>query len=200
MAGLMARGGGAPPMAPGGPGSAPAAPAGPMPGPGGNGQARKASPEEQRTYEDFVGQLINVAYEEGTANMIASQLQNAQDPVEAVANAAAIVVSRVASSAGENQVPVTRPMIVRATAELVGDIGKNMAESVGAQPLDDNQFQGAYLRAMDLLGQQASQMRQGGGAEMPPGGPEAPAGPGMAAAGPPPAPGGGLMPRMAPGG
>ena len=198
MAGLMTRGGGAPSMPPAAGGEAMPPRAGAS-APPGNGQGRKATPEEQRTYEDFVGQLVNVAYEDGTANMIASQLQNAEDPVEAVANAAAIVVSRVASSAGENQVPVTRPMIVRATAELVGDIGKNMAESVGVKPLDDNQFQGAYLRAMDLLGQQASQMQQGGGGEMPPGGPEAPAGAEMAAAAPPPAAGGGLMPRMAPG-
>lgn len=72
-------------------------------------------------------------------------------------------------------------MAVAAAATLAGDIGINMAEAVGKEPLNAARIQGVFLRSMELF---RDMQGEDGAAEMPsaPGadpGPPEPAGPPM---------------------
>ena len=182
--GLMPEGaapGAAPP-----PGDASAGGAPPSP-PGPNGQGRRATDEEKALYREFLGNIVNAIYEDETADAVGEIIRSsAQAPegaaagvaVEPLAHIVSGAVARVAYSGLAEGLPITREMGAAAAASMAADLGRNMAESVGAPPLPDDQIQAIYLRSMELLADQRDQGQAEaaeGGAPAPGGGAEAPA-------------------------
>ena len=167
MVGLMPQGApqqGGPMMQPGGPvppGGGQAAPgAEPMQeGPGG----RRASEEEKALFGEFYGNVVNAAYQEKTADMVAeglhraAQTEGAPPPVEMLANVVSGAIGRVAFDGVDNGLAITREMVAAATMTLAADVGQNMAEAAGVPPLPEDQIHAVYLRSMEMLADQRDQ-------------------------------------------
>ena len=186
MAGLMPSmaGGGAPMGPPAGSGQAPMPEAAPQEG-------RRASEEEKGVYREFLANAMNAIYEPKTAEGLSVAFQSPQ-PVEVLALAVSAAVSRSAYAGLEEGLPITPEMASTAAATLAADIGRNLAESVGAPPLSDEQIQALHLRSMEMLGEERdrrqafdgrTRQQQAGqpGAEAPQKTPAAPPGNGLMA-------------------
>ena len=141
----------------GGPQGAMPGDGGAMPLPGlGNGageQERRATDEEKGVYRQFVANVVKTLYAEKTSDAIAETLRAVQDasPVEGLAQIISSAVSRVAYSGIENGLRIGREMALAATMQAVQDIGTNLAESVGAPPLNEEQMETVYLRSVELI-------------------------------------------------
>ena len=182
--GLMPEGpaAGAPPPQ----GDASAGGASPSSPPGPNGQGRRATDEEKALYREFLGNIVNAIYEDETADAVGEIIRSAAQAPEGAASGVAVeplahivsgAVARVAYSGLAEGLPITREMGAAAAASMAADLGRSMAESVGAPPLPDDQIQAIYLRSMELLADQRDQGQAEaaeGGAPAP-GGEEAPA-------------------------
>lgn len=161
------------------PGAAPqaAAPAdgGVPPSAAANGQGRRATDEEKGLYREFLGNIVNAIYEPETAEAVGEIIQRtSQAPdgtaagggvVEPLAHIVSGAVARVAYSGLDEGLPITREMAAAAAASMAADLGRNMAESVGAPPLPDDHIQAIYLRSMELLSDQRDQGQAEGGGE-----------------------------------
>ena len=144
---------------------------------------QRASPEDTALYESFLGNVLNVVYDEKVASGIAPSFQG-PNPVEALALFVSGAVARVAYDGLENGQNVTKEMAVTATAQLAEDVGTEMAQAVGAQPLSEEQIQALFLRSVELLADQRDDRRMtdmaGKGRPAPQGAQEAPQPPGGA--------------------
>lgn len=127
----------------------------PMPQEGGAPmpEGPQASPEDTATYERFLANTMNVIYDERVASGIAPSFQG-PSPVEALALFVSGTVARVAYDGLENGQNITKEMAVAATAQIAEDVGTEMAQAVGAQPLNDEQIQALFLRSVELLADQ----------------------------------------------
>ena len=156
MAGLMR-----PPAAQG---EAPGGPGGPMRS--GAARRRKATPEEQRLHDDFVGNAIKTVYQPETARHIVALLSGGEGayPVEELAKVTAMVISGVKASAEGAGREVPDAIVVRAAAKVASDIANELAPAAGLPKFEERQVQGAYFRAMEMLAED----RRAGAAETPP--------------------------------
>lgn len=135
-----------------------AAPGGPGPG------EREPSAEEAGLFEEFLANVVGAVYTPETADGVAAMLTGPQ-PVEMLAQVVSGAVARVAYSAGENGLPVSGDMVTAAAAAVSEDLGREMARSVGAQPLSDDQVQAVFLRSCELLRDQRDEAMRAGEAE-----------------------------------
>lgn len=128
-----------------------------MPAPGmesgAQGGERRATDEEKAAYSQFAANVVRTLYNEKTADAIAESLRAGADisPVEGLAQIVSSAVARVAMSGMENGQNIGREMALAATMQAVHDIGTNLAQSAGAQPLNPEQLEAVYLRSVELL-------------------------------------------------
>jgi hypothetical protein len=132
-------------------GTPPAQPAGqPM----ATGEMQQASPEEQQAYEQFVGNGMKLMYAPSSFPRIVEMLQpdEGQDPKEALAIAAATVVSRVIQSAEQAGKPISGDVMLHGGTELFEELA-DLATKVGAHDFanDPDAMEGALFIAMDQL-------------------------------------------------
>ena len=162
MPGLMpSMGAGAPPQSAQ---DAQGAPPMGMGDPGPENAPRRAQDGEKQLYGEFLGNALMAVYgDEAQAERIGSAFQS-QQPAEALATQIAAIVDRVASSGMENGLPIDGEMMVAAANSLAADLGKNLAQAVGAQPLSDEQVEAVSYRTAELLREQRDG-RQGAVAE-----------------------------------
>lgn len=125
------------------------------PGPG----ERDASPEETALFEEYLANVSNAIYQPEAAEGIAA-IFTGPAPVEMLAQVVSGAVARVSYSAGENGLPITVEMVTAATAAISEDLGKEMARSVGVEPLADEQVQAVFLRSTELLRDQHDESRR----------------------------------------
>ena len=119
-------------------------------------QARKPTQQEQQLFEDFIGNAINALYQPETANRVANLLRTGQkgiNPVEQIGMVTAMIVNQVQASAEQSGQDIPAPIVVRAAAKVASDIGTELAPAAGLPPLSENHVKGAYLRAMEILGE-----------------------------------------------
>lgn len=143
----------------------------------------QATPEDTAAYEEFLGNVLNVVYDEKVASGIAPSFQG-PTPVESLALFVSGAVARVAYNGLENGQNITKEMAVAATAQVAEDVGTEMAQAAGAQPLSEEQIQAVFLRSMELLADQRDDRMAGQGpppqgGQEPPQGSGAPLAPGM---------------------
>ena len=130
------------------------------------GQRRPATPEEQRLHDDFIGNALKVVYEPKTADHIVELLRGGEGnyPVESLAKVTAMVISTVKASAEQagNQIP--DEIVVRAAAKVTFDIGTALAPAAKLPEFNEQQIQGAFFRAMEMLreGREQGMPRQQG--------------------------------------
>lgn len=125
------------------------------------GQERAATPEEKATHEEFMGQVVNSAYDEKVMKGAAAALK-APQPTEMLAMIISGIVARVAYSGLENGKQITPEMAYAATWQLAADIGTNVAENVGAQPMTEEQIEGVVGISIEMLGQHRDERERTG--------------------------------------
>lgn len=135
--------------------------------------AQRLSEQDRNVYHDFLGNAIELAYSDDMADTIASQLTGPQ-PVEALAETIATIVNRIGQDGRARGIPVKPAMAVATAATLAGDIGIEMAQRIGREPLNADQIQGIVLRSSEILLEMQGQAAPEGGQPAAPG-PAAPA-------------------------
>ena len=102
----------------------------------------------------------------------------------------------MAYSGLENGQNITREMAITATAQIAEDVGTEMAQAAGAQPLSEEQIQALFLRSVELLADQRDERASRDQAAKAPRGPAGPGGPAPQGAQEAPQPPGGAQPPL----
>lgn len=113
---------------------------------------QQATPEEQEAYDMFVAQAYNLIYDEKVLPQIVGMLEGEGDPVEGLARAAAMVISRVKGSAEEAGVELSGDVLLHAGTEVLEDLAELSKESgVKDYTQDPDSLEAAYFRALDIF-------------------------------------------------
>lgn len=132
----------------------------------GNGNAAngKPGPDEQRAYEQFVGNAMQIVYSEQAMPRILQAISAArqQNPVEGLANAVAMVMTRLEDSAAQSGAEVSQDVRAAAAKEIVEQI----AELAGPKGADIHEFTQeelgeAYWAASNLYNNARAAQQQG---------------------------------------
>ena len=126
--------------------------------PAGRGRGRasegavEAPPEEQRAYETFVGNALNVIYrDDKVAPAILRSLEGDGNPREGLADTAANVVKRLIDSAVDNGGGgLTGDVVMHGGLAIVEDLAEVQREA-GIADLSEEEIEGAYYRAADRV-------------------------------------------------
>lgn len=158
MAGLLKQPpqGGAPPsgmpQAQGGPPMAGATgqpmPAGPGAGPP-TEEAGNVSPEEQAEYEQFVTNGMQLMYNEELMPQLLERIEGAGNPVEGLANAAAMVVMRLEDSAEGQERAISEDVKFHGGTELLEQMAE-LAQEAGIHEYSEEEVESAFYLALDI--------------------------------------------------
>lgn len=134
--------------------NAAAPPAGPMNAPTGGegderGEAPNVTPEEQAQYDQFMERAFALAYDARTFPMVMNRIRKAPDPVEGLAAAATMLVSRLKDSAARQNVPLSPDVLYHGGAALLEDLA-DTAGKAGIHTYTPDEVEGALYRALDL--------------------------------------------------
>jgi hypothetical protein len=92
----------------------------------------------QERFDKFVTNALKILNDPQVTDGIIKKIQSAQDPVDAIGEAALDIVVRLEQSAESNQYPTTANTIFNGMNVIVGAIVK-MAEAAGMGPFNDEQ-------------------------------------------------------------
>lgn len=108
-----------------------------------------ASPEEQRTYEEFVSNALLVLWSEQGAEQRAKALMG-KDPRAGVASVTSQIVMQVVEAAARQRRKIPAEILMAGLSEIVSEVIE-FGEDAGATGLSDDpkMVQGAYFRAVD---------------------------------------------------
>lgn len=112
--------------------------------PGGN-----VSPEEQRQYDQFVGNALTMISSEKTRSGILKSLEGDGNPKEGLATTAALIVKRVSDSAKETGQEISGDVMLHGGVEVVEALAETQA-AAGIADLPEEEIEGAMFRAADL--------------------------------------------------
>lgn len=117
-------------------------------------EASNVTPEEQKVYDQVVGNALKLIASPKTRGGILQTLQGDGNPEEGLANAAATVAKRVMDSAKQAGMQVSGDIMLpagQAILEALADVQR----SAGIADLDEDQMEGAMLRGLDLFREMA---------------------------------------------
>ena len=124
------------------------------------GDNQQASPEEQRQYDAFVAQALDLIYDQRMLPKIVDMLDGDGDPVEGLARATATIVARIATAAEKGGEKVSGDVLFHAGTEVFEDLANlSKTAKIKDYDADSDALEGAYFRAMD----QFRVMMQGAG-------------------------------------
>lgn len=112
--------------------------------------AKKATPEQQQKYNEFVSFSMQALYDEKFMGNAIKLIKTARSPVEGIARVAASVASRVYISAKKNGYDLPGEVILHGGAEVL-ELVKEMAEASGVAALDEDQTESAFYLAADIF-------------------------------------------------
>lgn len=116
------------------------------------GQPVQASPEEQAQYNEFVGQALMLIYDEKMFGKIVDLLNGAGDPMDGLARATSLVVGRIMDVAEKAGDKLSGDVILHGAKEIFEDLA-NLSAKAGIMDYSQDQdaFEGAFFRAVDML-------------------------------------------------
>jgi hypothetical protein len=120
------------------------------PMPGALGELQQASSEEQAVYDEFVGQAMNMVYDERMMPGVLEMLKGGGDPMEGLAEATSMVTARVATAAIQAGQKLSGDVLLHAGTEIFEDLAE-LSKRAGIKDYGEDQdaFEGAYFRALD---------------------------------------------------
>lgn len=117
-----------------------------------------ASDDEQRLYDAFVGGAKMMLFDGGPGlQQTAHYLQQAGDPVEAIADIASIIAGRVYTAARDKGEDIPADVLLHGGHEIVADVAE-LAQALGLGQFEPQQIDQAFYRAADKFGGMARQM------------------------------------------
>lgn len=120
------------------------------------GAQPNVSPEEQQQYEQFVGQALNLIYDDKGMQAVTQRLKGTGDPMDDLAQTAVMVVTRVQESAREAGQDIPGDVLFHGGVEIIEDLA-NLAEKAGIHSFSEDELEGATYRALDLYRETATQ-------------------------------------------
>jgi len=122
-----------------------------MPPQGGGPDNSNVSPEEQQQYEGFVGNYLRLVYQDDEMRpALLESLGGDGNPVEGLANTAAMVVKRLVDSARGKGADISQDVIFHAGAEeIIPDLAELQADAKIAD-LGEQEIEAAMYRALDI--------------------------------------------------
>lgn len=114
-------------------------------------EGANVSPEEQQQYDQFVGNYLRLVYENDQMRpALLKSLEGDGNPVEGLANTAAMVVKRLVDSARTKGGEISQDVIFHAGAqEIIPDLAELQADAKIAD-LGDEEIEAAMYRALDI--------------------------------------------------
>lgn len=113
------------------------------------GEAPNVSPEEQAQYDQFMDQAFRLAYDKRTFPTVMGRIAKAPDPVEGLAAATAMLVSRLKDGAARQSVPLSPDVLYHGGAALLEDLADTAAKA-GIHDFTPDEVEGALYRCLDL--------------------------------------------------
>jgi len=111
--------------------------------------APNVTPEEQKAYEQFVGNALTMISDPKTRSGILASLEGDGNPQEGLAMTASTVVKQVADSARQNGMKLSGDVLLHGGQEIVESLADVQA-SAGIADLSDKEIEGAFFRGLDL--------------------------------------------------
>jgi hypothetical protein len=116
------------------------------------GQEVQASPEEQAQYNEFVGQAMLLIYDEKMFPKIVELLNGAGDPKDGLARATSMVVGRMIDAAEKAGDKLSGDVILHGAKETFEQLAEISAKAgIMDYSQDQDAFEGAFFRAVDML-------------------------------------------------
>lgn len=115
------------------------------------------SPEEQKSYNNFVTNGMKLMYSEKTMPQVVKAIQGGGNPVEGLANAALTVVTQLEQSAKQKGVEISPDVKYHGSEELLAQMAE-LAEAAGIHEFSEEELEQAFFLALDLyrVGKQQS--------------------------------------------
>lgn len=107
------------------------------------------SPEEQKQYDEFVGNGMTMAYDEQMMPQIIQSLQGDGNPAEGLGNTVAMIVMRLEDSAKESGVEISGDVMYHGAVELVEQLAE-LGEEAGVLENTDELRESALYTALDV--------------------------------------------------
>jgi len=114
----------------------------------GEGDAN-VSPEEQKQYDQFVGNALTMISSPKTRSGILQSLAGDGNPKEGLATTAALIVKEVSESAKKSGMEISGDVMLHGGVEIVEALAETQA-SAGIADLDPEEIEGAMYQAADL--------------------------------------------------
>ena len=111
-------------------------------------ESENVSPEEQRAYEDFVSNGMTVIYDEKAMPALLQAMASASNPIEGLANALVIVVSKLDTSAKRNNVQIDGEIMMHGATEIAEGLVE-LAEAAQIHEYTEQDMEAAYYAAVD---------------------------------------------------
>ena len=147
-------------------GTPPAAPAAQMPagpesdmgtGPEAGGEeGSNVSPEEQKQYDQFVGNGMKLIFNKQGVQNILKAIKGDGKPVDGLANALVMVVTRLEDSAEQAGQKISPDVVMHGGVELLEQLA-DLAQKAGVHDFSKKELDGALYRAMDLYRERRQQ-------------------------------------------
>lgn len=109
----------------------------------------QATPKNQEQFDIFIANGVNIIHEQKTTDAILNQIQKNPDPVDAIAKATLMVITRLEESAIANGIKVEDSVKIAGANQLMGEI-INITESSGMEPLVEEQRYQAFSLAISM--------------------------------------------------
>lgn len=120
-------------------------------GPGQPGMAEEASnvsPEEQAEYDAFVTNGMQLIYNEQLMPQLLERIEGGGNPIEGLANAAALVVMRLEDSAEGQGQAISNDVKFHGGTELMEQLAE-LAEAAGIHEYSEEEVESAFYLALD---------------------------------------------------
>lgn len=112
-------------------------------------QSEQASPEEQKQYDMFVSNAMKLMYDPKSFPKLMQSMDSGADPVDGLANAAAMVVSSTEQSMRQSGMEMDDEILLNAGSEIVEQLADLSKESTGKE-FSQNDINSALYRGVDL--------------------------------------------------
>ncbi|MDO8534629.1 MAG: hypothetical protein Q7S17_07810, partial [Xanthobacteraceae bacterium] len=118
------------------------------------GEQPNVTPEEQAAYSKFMDNALKLIYDPKTFKTVLKSLAGTRDPVDNLANTAAIIVERLTSSAKKAGAPIDPAVLMNGATEIVEDLANTAGpEHARIHDFTQEELNAADIRMKDLVRQ-----------------------------------------------
>lgn len=107
------------------------------------------SPDEQAAYDQFVGNGMELLYNEAVMPKLLESVRSTEDPAEGLGNAVATLVMRLDDSASKAGQEISGDVKLHAAKELLEQMAE-LAEEAGIHKYTEEEMESAFYFALDI--------------------------------------------------